>query len=436
MLSALQLVRSLAHLPKPTCVVAFLLAMTFFACGEGPEEVVLTATSVTVSPASATFSAVGDTEQLSATALDQNGNTATGVQFSWSSSDASVASVSTSGLVTAVGNGTATITATTQGVSGTADVTVSQVLVSVGVTPLTATLTSLGDTEQLSASALDANDHEIPGKEFTWTSSNENLVTISAAGMITAVANGTARITATTDGVSGTADVWVCTLGATIRGVVRYNGQAVTNYTNAEAYIWVRNEDTGQGVSVTAEYSTVDASYAICRLEVGRYGISVSIDAAEPYDSRPFPDDYDGWNSPVEVAVEAIEVIQDLSVEKLIHLTAPVDNGVTVGRIGDPYPVYAQGVVFSWDPIDEAVSYRVRVDRYQNSPYSYLGTELNTEIAPTQITLNVAENADNEHYEFNLYAYNASDVMVGKLMVVYENGHGWDYRFRVVGGSQ
>jgi hypothetical protein len=218
--------------------------------------------------------------------------------------------------------------------------------------------------------------------------------------------------------------------GATIRGVVLYNEEPVTNYTNEEASIWVRNEGTGQGVSVTAEYSTADGTYTISGLEAGNYGVSVRIDDAEPYDGRPFAGDYDGWNSPIEVPVGVTEVVRDLTAQKTIHLTSPVDNGVEVGRIGE-YALHDQSVVFEWDPIGEAVSYRVRVDRVQDSPYGYLGTELDTTITGTQIARYWPENAVNEHYEFQLYGYNANGVMVGKLMIVYENGHGWDYRFRI-----
>ena len=221
-------------------------------------------------------------------------------------------------------------------------------------------------------------------------------------------------------------------IGAAIQGVVLYNGQTVTNYSTEGAYFWVRNENTGTAVTVTPEYNSVDGSWRISGMEAGSYGISVSIDDALPYDGRKFPGDYDGWNAPIEVPPGVTEVIRNISCEKTIHLTAPVDNGMTVGDITDPYAEYAQGVVFQWDSIAEAVSYQVRVERVQSSPYSYQGTERDTRIAATQIALSVDANAANEHYEFHLYAYNATDVMVGKLMVVYANGYGWDYRFRVL----
>lgn len=81
---------------------------------------------VVVTPNGETLSSVGATVQLSATAQDASGPIS-GKTFTWESSDEAVATVDGSGLVTAAGNGSATITATTGGTDGAADVVVSQV---------------------------------------------------------------------------------------------------------------------------------------------------------------------------------------------------------------------------------------------------------------------------------------------------------------------
>ena len=70
------------------------------------------ATSITLSATSLSFSSLGETSQLSATVKDQNGATMSGASVTWSSSSASIATVSSTGLVTSVADGTATITAT------------------------------------------------------------------------------------------------------------------------------------------------------------------------------------------------------------------------------------------------------------------------------------------------------------------------------------
>ncbi len=82
--------------------------------------------SVTVLPAEATLAALGDTLGLAAEAFDASGRAVAGAEFSWASSDNAVATVDGSGLVMAVGNGTATITATVGDVGGESAITVAQ----------------------------------------------------------------------------------------------------------------------------------------------------------------------------------------------------------------------------------------------------------------------------------------------------------------------
>ena len=87
------------------------------------------ATSITLSATSLSFASLGQTQQLTATVKDQNGATMSGASVTWATSAASVATVSSSGLVTSVADGTATITATSGSASGTAEITVDQVSV-------------------------------------------------------------------------------------------------------------------------------------------------------------------------------------------------------------------------------------------------------------------------------------------------------------------
>src|SRR5207244_4447319 len=112
--------------------------------------------SVTVTPASASVQA-GQTVQLTATLKDANGNILTGRTVTWSSNNTSVATVNNTGLVMGVAaGGPATITATSEGQSGTSSITVTPVPVaSVTVTPSTASV-AVGATVQLTATPKDA----------------------------------------------------------------------------------------------------------------------------------------------------------------------------------------------------------------------------------------------------------------------------------------
>jgi uncharacterized protein YjdB len=184
--------------------------------GSADVTVAQVAASVTLTPATASLNALGASVQLTAAAHDANGHTIPGKAFTWASSSGSIATVGASGLVTAVANGAATISATADGKADSADVTVAQVLATVAVTPAAPSLAALGATVQLTAAARDANGHAIGGKSFTWASADEAVATVSASGLVTAVANGTANVTATTEGVAGTAALTVAQKAAAV----------------------------------------------------------------------------------------------------------------------------------------------------------------------------------------------------------------------------
>ena len=184
-------------------------ALWTYACGDGATEPSTPPprpppTTVTVSPATAQLAALGATVQLSAEVRDQNGNAMAGATVTWASSAASVATVSSTGLVTAVGNGPATITATAGAVSGSAAVTMAQEVSTVVVSPAEATLVH-GDTLRLTAGAVDANGHAVAGAEFEWTSSDTSVVAVDASGLATGVGLGEAEVSATSSGVSDSA---------------------------------------------------------------------------------------------------------------------------------------------------------------------------------------------------------------------------------------
>ena len=150
---------------------------------------------------------VGQTTQAVAIARDSAGNAISGRAVTWSSSNPGAATVSSLGLVAAVANGTASIKATVDGITGSANVTVSTAVVAaVSVSLGTSSLTA-GSTTQATAVAADALGNTITGRTVTWSSSNTAVATVSNLGIVTAVGGGTASITATVDGVSGSATV-------------------------------------------------------------------------------------------------------------------------------------------------------------------------------------------------------------------------------------
>jgi len=164
--------------------------------------------SVSVTPATASLP-VGATLQLAAVPEDSAGGALTGRPVTWASSDIDVASVSTSGRVTAGAAGSATVTATSEGKAGSATVTVTLVPVAaVVVSPATAAL-PVGGTVQLTVTLNDANDNTLTGRPVAWSTSAPTVATVSRSGLVTGKAAGSATITATSEGKTGSAAVTV-----------------------------------------------------------------------------------------------------------------------------------------------------------------------------------------------------------------------------------
>jgi uncharacterized protein YjdB len=160
--------------------------------------------TVAVSPSAASVVS-GQTVQLTATLQDSGGNPLSGRVVTWASTDPALAAVNGSGLVSGLAAGSATITATSEGQSAAATVTVSNVPVaSVVISPATATLL-LGASLQLSATLKDSAGTVLTGRTVTWASSTPGVASVSGSGLVLGLGTGTAGITATSEGRSGTA---------------------------------------------------------------------------------------------------------------------------------------------------------------------------------------------------------------------------------------
>ncbi len=164
-----------------------------------------TVAKITISPDGASIP-VGSTIQMTANLTDSSGNALSGGVVTWSSSNTAVATVSSSGLLSALASGSDTITATSGAVSGKGTVTVYSTatasVASVTVIP-SAAYVAVGTTIQLGATLKDAGGNTLSGRTVTWASSNTAVAVVNGSGLVTGVAAGTDTITATSEGVSG-----------------------------------------------------------------------------------------------------------------------------------------------------------------------------------------------------------------------------------------
>ena len=150
---------------------------------------------IMLAPDNVELTAISQSAHFAVIAADANGSPMT-AEVSLSSSDPEVASVTSAGLVTAHANGTATITASVGSVANTATVTVRQALARIVIVPDTVTLTLIGETRQIQVTAMDANGYPIP-VDVSLSSSDPEVASVDAKGLLTARTNGTATITAT-----------------------------------------------------------------------------------------------------------------------------------------------------------------------------------------------------------------------------------------------
>lgn len=164
--------------------------------------------AIRVTPSSGTV-IVGQGLQLSAVPVDAAGNQLAGRTLVWTSSSTSVATISQGGSVQGVSPGLATISATSEGRVGYADITVTKVPVTaVSVQPNAMTL-SVGQQYQLTALAKDANGIPLTDRVVTWLSDNQATATVTATGLVTAVGAGNAQINVVADGKASVANVSV-----------------------------------------------------------------------------------------------------------------------------------------------------------------------------------------------------------------------------------
>ena len=174
-----------------------------------PVVVEFHAVSVSLEPSELMFAALGDTATLTATPVDRNGNVGGAASIQWASSDTTVATVGPGGLVTAVGNGVMSVSATSGSVSARAAVTVRQAPATLSLVPESLAFEGAGDTATVRAVVADANGYEITATTAAWASRDASVASIDSIGLVTAIRPGSTEVSATVDSLTASAGVEV-----------------------------------------------------------------------------------------------------------------------------------------------------------------------------------------------------------------------------------
>lgn len=166
--------------------------------------------SIAVSP-NQTSLPLGEFEQLAATGNYSDGSTQNLTQSAtWNSSISATAKVNAPGVVTGMSMGVAQISASYQGATGNATVTVgAPALVTISVSPNQSSL-PVGETRQLTATG-NFSDGSVQNltQSATWTSSGLAIASVNTQGVVTAAGVGAAQVSATSQGITGSASVTV-----------------------------------------------------------------------------------------------------------------------------------------------------------------------------------------------------------------------------------
>lgn len=202
-------------------------------------------TAIAISPTTATL-AKGLTLQLTATGTFSGGPQNVTSSASWSSSNPSVLTVSASGLVTAVTQGTATIGVFDGSVNQTLSMTITNPIVSsIAVTGPSSSV-AVGLTLQLTATATYTDGTIAKLTTATWQSSNSAIASVAAGGLVTGKQAGTATITAT-DSVTGVSGKFQLTVIPPVLRSIAVTGASPSIY-------------VGQTVQLTATGTFSDGS--------------------------------------------------------------------------------------------------------------------------------------------------------------------------------
>ncbi len=207
-----------------TSVVSLSALVANVGCGGGSSVAPKTLKSVSVSPTSATI-AIGATQQYAATAIYSDGSTVTVTSgASWSASPGSIANINGSGLASGASPGSAVVSATYSGMSGTSNLAVSPpTLESIAVAPSSGTV-QVGSTLQFSAtgSYSDGSTVDITSSA-SWSTGNSNIATIDSSGLAAGVGGGTTSVSASLSNVTGAGTLTVTAPPPVLQSVLTWH---------------------------------------------------------------------------------------------------------------------------------------------------------------------------------------------------------------------
>lgn len=280
----------------------------------------------------------GATEQLTATVVPEG----TGSTVAWSSDNEEVATVDQNGLVTAVGKGTANITATAGGQSASCKVTVNAPLQGIQITGEQSTIKK-GQTTQLSV--IYEPEDTTDDATVTWSSDNEDVATVDQTGLVKAVADGTANIKAKVGTLEATYAITVQEVklnsiaikdattihrGGTETLEVTYDPE---NTTDDKTVVWESSDPTVANVDGSGTVTAVGIGSAKITAKVGNHTDVCVVTVDAPLESIDVPDTLELVKNQTAV-IDYKLVPNDTTDEKTVTFISSDETVATVDENG------------------------------------------------------------------------------------------------------
>lgn len=311
---------------------------------------VITSIEVTPSPL---ILAQGTTGQFSAIATYSDDSTKdVSATANWISSDTAIATVNAAGVATAVQAGSAMITATSAGITGSANVQVTTaVLVSIAVSPAAASI-PLGTTEQFKAIGTfnDASTQDLTGS-VQWSSSHAAVATVSmastTAGLASSVAAGTTKITATSGAVSDNATLTVTPATPVSIAVTPARPSIVLGQSLQFIATGTYTDQSTKDITTNVTWSTSNASVGIISNKTGSHGFATSSGQG---------------TTTIAATLKSLTASTTLTVTALAAPTG-VSATASPGQIA-----------LTWNSVAGATSYQISRSTVSGGPYSALAT--------------------------------------------------------------
>jgi hypothetical protein len=197
------------HLLRSTRLLPLLTAAFLaIACSDEVPSAPLAVASVRITPEAPAL-IVGQTLSLVATPLAASGSELGDRPVTWSSGDPGRATVAIDGTVTALEQGEVVITATSEGVSATVTLTIGAVPAALLVVDIGALVRNEGGVTPANAEVRSATGDVLEGRVVTWSSEDPAIATVTDAGVITAVSEGSTRIIARHAALEAAIDITV-----------------------------------------------------------------------------------------------------------------------------------------------------------------------------------------------------------------------------------